>query len=66
MIRRNSGFQTPVRCLVAVRPGDRFTITGLAGTFLKVGAASLLARAVVAAGAMLLVLVLMAIAYVAR
>jgi hypothetical protein len=66
MTQRNSGFRTPVRCLVAVRPGDHFTITGLTGTFLKIGAASLLARAAVAAGTMLLVLILMAIAYVAR
>jgi hypothetical protein len=65
-MRRNSGFQTPVRCFVAVRPGDRFTITGLAGTFLKIGAASLLVRAVLAAGAMLLFLILAAIVYVAR
>lgn len=66
MMRRNSGFQTPVRCLVAVRPGDRFTITGLAGTFLKIGVASFLVRAVLAAGAMLLFLILAAIVYVAR
>jgi len=65
-MRRNSGFQTPVRCLVAVRPGDRFTITGLAGTFLKIGVASFLVRAVLAAGAMLLFLILAAIVYVAR
>jgi hypothetical protein len=65
-MRRNSGFQTPVRCFVAVRPGDRFTITGLAGTFLKIGAASLLARAVAAVGAMLLLLIIAAIVYVAR
>jgi len=65
-MRRNSGFQTPVRCFVAVRPGDRFTITGLAGTFLKIGVASLLARAVAAAGAMLLLLIIAAIVYVAK
>ena len=56
----------PVRCLVAVRPGDRFTITGLAGTFLKIGVASFLVRAVLAVGAMLLFLILAAIVYVAR
>jgi hypothetical protein len=66
MMRRNSGFQTPVRCFVAVRPGDRFTITRLAGTFLKIGVASLLVRAVVAAGAMLLFLIVAAIVYIAR
>jgi hypothetical protein len=66
MTHRNSGFQTPVRCFVAVRPGDRFTITGLAGTFLKIGAASLLVRAVLAAAAMLLFLLLAAIMYVTR
>ena len=65
-MRRNSGFQTPVRCLVAVRPGDRFTITGLAGTFLKIGAARLLVRAVVSAALMTLFLILAAIAYMAR
>ena len=65
-MRRNSGFQPPVRCFVAVRPGDRFTITELAGTFLKIGVASLLARAVAAAGAMLLLLIVTAIVYVAR
>jgi hypothetical protein len=52
--------------LVAVRPGDRFTITGLAGAFLKIGAASLLVRAVLAAGAMLLFLVIAAVVYIAR
>jgi hypothetical protein len=41
---------------MVMRPGDQFTITGLAGTFLKVGAASLLARAVEAAGVLLLLL----------
>ena len=66
MMRRYSGFQTPVRCFVAVRPGDRFTITGLAGTFLKIGVASLLVRAVVAVGAMLLFLIVAAIVYIAR
>lgn len=66
MMRRSSGFQTPVRCLVAVRPGDRLTITGLAGTFLKIGAASLLARAVIALGFMLLLLIVAAILYLAR
>jgi hypothetical protein len=65
-VQRNSGFRTPIRCLVAVRPGDRFTITGLAGTFLKIGAASLLVRAVLAAGAMLLFLVAAAVVYIAR
>jgi len=65
-MRRNSGFQTPVRCLVAVRPGDRLTITGLAGTFLKIGAASLLARAAIALGFMLLLLIVAAILYLAR
>jgi hypothetical protein len=64
-MRRNSGFRTPVRCLVAVRPGDRFTITGLAVTFLKIGAASLLVRAVLAMGAMLLFMVFVAIVYIA-
>lgn len=64
-MRRNSGFQTPVRCLIAVRPGDRFTITGLATTFLKIGVASLLVRAVLALGAGLLFLIFVAIVYVA-
>ena len=62
---RNGGFRTPVRVLVGVRPGDRFTITGLAGTFFKIGAASLLVRAVLALGSLLLFLVLAAILYVA-
>jgi hypothetical protein len=66
MIRRTNLFQTPVRCFVAVRPGDRFTITGLAGTFLKIGAASLLVRAVFAVGAVLIFVMLAAIACVAR
>jgi hypothetical protein len=66
MMRRNCGFRTPVRCFVAVRPGDRLTVTGLAGTFLKIVAASLLVRALFAAGAMLIFLILGAIVYVAR
>lgn len=65
-MRRSSGFRTPVRCLVAVRPGDRFTITGLAGTFLKIGAASLLVRAVLGLGAMLLLGVIFGIMYLVR
>jgi hypothetical protein len=40
-----------------VRPGDRVTITGLAATYLKIGAASLLVRAVLAVGAILLLLI---------
>jgi hypothetical protein len=52
--------------LVAVRPGDRFTITGLAGTFLKIGAASLLVRMVVAMISFFLILVLAALAYFVR
>lgn len=55
-----------MRCFVAVRPGDRLTVTGLAGTFLKIVAASLLVRALFAAGAMLIFLILGAIVYVAR
>lgn len=55
-----------MRCLVAVRPGDRFTITGLAGTFLKIGAASLLVRAVLGLGAMLLLGVIFGIMYLVR
>jgi hypothetical protein len=66
MMRRNSGFRTPVRCFVAVRPGDRFTITGLAGTFLRIGLASLLVRAVQALGLMLLFLVLVTVVYFVR
>ena len=66
MMRRNSGFPAPVRCLLAIRPGDRLTVTGLAGTFLKIGAADLLARAVLAGGTMLLLLILAAIVYVAK
>jgi len=52
--------------LLAIRPGDRLTVTGLAGTFLKIGAADLLARAVLAGGTMLLLLILAAIVYVAK
>jgi hypothetical protein len=66
MTRRNVRFQTPVRCFIAVRPGDRFTIVGLATTFLKIGLASLLVRAVFAAGAALTFLVLAAIVYAVR
>ena len=65
-MRRNIGFQTPVRCFIALRPGDQFTITGLAVTFLKVGLAGFLVRAVLAAGAMLTFLILAAIAYAVR
>lgn len=65
-MQRSGGFRTPVRCLVAVRPGDRFTVTGLAGTVLKIGAASLLVRAVLAVGGMLVVLVLAALACIVR
>jgi hypothetical protein len=60
-MRRNSGFRTPVPCLIAVRPGDRFTVTGLAGTFLKIGVAGFLVRAVLAAGGLLLLLIVAAI-----
>jgi hypothetical protein len=63
-MRQNRGFVLPVRCLVAIRPGDRFTIAGLAKILLKVGAASLLVRAVLALAGMLLLLVLVAVAYV--
>lgn len=65
-MRRSSGFRTPIRSVVVVRPGDRFTIAGLAGTFLKIGAASLLVRAVLAVGAMLLFAILAAIMYLLR
>jgi len=65
-MRRGSGFRTPIRSVVVVRPGDRFTITGLAGTFLKIGAASLLVRALLAVGAMLLFVILAAIMYLLR
>ena len=65
-MRRNSGFRTPIRSVVVVRPSDRFTVLGLAGTFLKIGAASLLVRAVLAAGALLLVVVLAGILYLLR
>jgi hypothetical protein len=64
--RRTGSFQTPVRCLIAFRPGDQFTIVGLATTFLKIGLASLLVRALVAAGAILTFLVLAAIVYAVR
>jgi hypothetical protein len=64
-MRRNRSFQTPVRCLIAVRPGDRLTITGLAATFLKIGVASLLVRALLALGAVLLFLIFAAVVYVA-
>lgn len=47
--------------MVVVRPGDRFTIAGLAGTFLKIGVATLWVRAVLALGAILLFLLLFAI-----
>jgi hypothetical protein len=49
--------------VVIVRPGDRFTITGLAGTYLKIGVASLLVRAVLAVGAILLLVILAAAMY---
>jgi hypothetical protein len=52
--------------VVVVRPGDRFTITGLAATFLKIGAASLLVRAVLAAGALLLLLLAAALLSLTR
>jgi hypothetical protein len=65
-MRRNIGFQTPVRCFIALRPGDQFTITGLAVTYLKVGLAGFLVRAVIAVGAMLLFLIVAAIVYIAR
>ena len=65
LCEENSGFQTPVRCLIAVRPGDPFTITGLATTFLKIGVASFLVRAVLALKAGLLFLIFVAIVYVA-
>jgi hypothetical protein len=52
--------------VVVVRPGDRFTITGLAATYLKVGAASLLVRAVLALGALLLFLAVAAVMYLFR
>ena len=61
-MRRNGGFRTPVPCFIAVRPGDRLSIIGLAGTFLKIGVASFLVRASLAACTMLLLLVLVAIA----
>ncbi len=63
-MRQYSGLQIPVRCLVAVRPADRFTVTGLAATFLKIVAAGLLVRTVLAAAALLLFLILAGIAYV--
>jgi hypothetical protein len=65
-MRRSSGFRTPIRSVVVVRPGDRFTITGLAATFLKIGAASLLVRAVLAIGALLLLLLAAAILNLTR
>jgi hypothetical protein len=37
-----------------VRPGDRFTIAGLVKTYLKIGVAGFLVRAVLAVGALLL------------
>ncbi len=63
---RRYGFHTPVRCLIAVRPGDRITVTGLAGTFLKIGAAGLLVRAVLALAGILAMLTLAAIVYVMK
>jgi hypothetical protein len=65
-MRRSSGFRTPVRSVVVVRPGDRFTVTGLATTFLKIGAASLLVRAVLAIGALVLFLVVAALLNLTR
>jgi len=53
MRRRNSGFRTPVRCLDAVRPGDRFTLAEPTGSFPKISPTALLARVVLAVGAML-------------
>jgi hypothetical protein len=52
--------------LIAFRPGDQFTISGLATSFLKIGLASLLVRAVLAAGAMLTFLILAATVYAVR
>jgi hypothetical protein len=58
---RRYEFQTPVRCFVAVRPGDRISISGLAGTFLRIGIAGLLVRALLAAAGILALLVFAAI-----
>ena len=52
--------------MIAFRPGDQFTIVGLATTFLKIGLASLLVRVVLAAGAVLSFLILAAIVYAFR
>jgi hypothetical protein len=41
---RYQNYNSPVRCFVAVRPRDRFTVTGLAATFLKILAAGFLVR----------------------
>jgi hypothetical protein len=65
-MRRTGSFQTPVRCLIAFRPSDQFSVVGLATTFLKIGLASLLVRALFAAGAILTFLVLAAIVYAVR
>lgn len=55
-----------MRSVMVMRPSDRFTITGLAGAFLKVGAASLLARAVEAGAALLLLSAMAAILFLVK
>jgi hypothetical protein len=45
-MRARGGYRSPVRSVVVVRPTDRFAITGLAKTILKVAVAQLLVRAV--------------------
>ncbi len=40
---RYRNYDLPVRSFVAVRPRDRFTVTGLAGTYIKIMAAGFLA-----------------------
>ncbi len=41
---RYRSYNLPVRSFVAVRPRDQFTVTGLAGTYVKIMAAGFLAR----------------------
>jgi hypothetical protein len=60
-MRRSGGFQPPVRSVLIVRPGDKFSIAGIAATFLKIGAANLLVRAVMVVGAVLALVILLGV-----